>query len=244
MCFEDSLGLLSLPTLLPPGSECFSCQNCEAVAGCSPGLDPLAPGDEDKPYKCQLCRSAFRYKGNLASHRTVHTGRGRAGKRGPRPSCSPVPWDKIPNLPSSLSPGEKPYHCSICGARFNRPANLKTHSRIHSGEKPYKCETCGSRFVQVQSLFQSRLRGKFYKRARLVVGGGFCPSQGRDLKSLPLSGSASASACADPHRGEALSLPYLWDSLPPPTDPQEPRSHPHGGEALPCEYPTWPGPKP
>jgi hypothetical protein len=58
-----------------PGSEFFSCQNCEAVAGCSSGLDPLAPRDEDKPYKCQLCRSAFRYKGNLASHRTVHTGR-------------------------------------------------------------------------------------------------------------------------------------------------------------------------
>nr|XP_048304460.1 B-cell CLL/lymphoma 6 member B protein isoform X3 [Myodes glareolus] len=48
--------------------------------------------------------------------------------------------------------GEKPYRCAICGARFNRPANLKTHSRIHSGEKPYKCETCGSRFVQVAHL--------------------------------------------------------------------------------------------
>lgn len=48
--------------------------------------------------------------------------------------------------------GEKPYRCSICGAQFNRPANLKTHTRIHSGEKPYKCETCGARFVQVQFL--------------------------------------------------------------------------------------------
>lgn len=48
--------------------------------------------------------------------------------------------------------GEKPYRCSICGAQFNRPANLKTHTRIHSGEKPYKCETCGARFVQVRVL--------------------------------------------------------------------------------------------
>ncbi|XP_033006808.1 B-cell lymphoma 6 protein isoform X3 [Lacerta agilis] len=48
--------------------------------------------------------------------------------------------------------GEKPYRCSICGAQFNRPANLKTHTRIHSGEKPYKCETCGARFVQVAHL--------------------------------------------------------------------------------------------
>lgn len=48
-----------------------------------------------------------------------------------------------------LAIGEKPYRCNICGAQFNRPANLKTHTRIHSGEKPYKCETCGARFVQV-----------------------------------------------------------------------------------------------
>lgn len=28
----------------------------------------------DKPYKCDRCQAAFRYKGNLASHKTVHTG--------------------------------------------------------------------------------------------------------------------------------------------------------------------------
>lgn len=54
-------------------------------------------------------------------------------------------------FPLLLITGEKPYRCNICGAQFNRPANLKTHTRIHSGEKPYKCETCGARFVQVSS---------------------------------------------------------------------------------------------
>ncbi|XP_067256580.1 B-cell CLL/lymphoma 6 member B protein [Chanodichthys erythropterus] len=48
--------------------------------------------------------------------------------------------------------GDKPYRCNVCGAQFNRPANLKTHSRIHSGEKPYRCDTCGARFVQVAHL--------------------------------------------------------------------------------------------
>lgn len=31
--------------------------------------------DGDKPYKCDHCQAAFRYKGNLASHKTVHTGK-------------------------------------------------------------------------------------------------------------------------------------------------------------------------
>ncbi|XP_033839250.1 B-cell CLL/lymphoma 6 member B protein isoform X1 [Periophthalmus magnuspinnatus] len=47
---------------------------------------------------------------------------------------------------------ERPYRCNVCGAQFNRPANLKTHARIHSGEKPYRCDTCGARFVQVAHL--------------------------------------------------------------------------------------------
>lgn len=76
--------------------------------------------------------------------------------------------------------GEKPYHCSICGARFNRPANLKTHSRIHSGEKPYKCETCGSRFVQVggpagRGPTEARLPGRGAGRAGRGWGWGVGP---------------------------------------------------------------------
>uniref|UniRef100_H2YZB4 Zinc finger protein n=1 Tax=Ciona savignyi TaxID=51511 RepID=H2YZB4_CIOSA len=48
--------------------------------------------------------------------------------------------------------GNKPYKCPLCDADFNRPANLKTHMRIHSGEKPFQCETCKARFVQVAHL--------------------------------------------------------------------------------------------
>lgn len=192
------------------------------MAGCSSGLEPLAPGDEDKPYKCQLCRSAFRYKGNLASHRTVHTGR-----NGSWPSCPPLSWG---DLTISLLAGEKPYRCSICGARFNRPANLKTHSRIHSGEKPYKCETCGSRFVQVRR----GLGGKWEERR------GFCPSPRRSQSRLCPSGGTPTCTRAHPHRREALSVSHLWNPLPPSTDPQKPRSHPYRGEAIPRGYPRQP----
>ncbi|CAN9509639.1 unnamed protein product [Ophioblennius macclurei] len=57
-----------------------------------------------------------------------------------------------PQGTKSSCSGDKPYRCNVCGAQFNRPANLKTHSRIHSGEKPYRCDTCGARFVQVAHL--------------------------------------------------------------------------------------------
>lgn len=55
------------------------------------------------------------------------------------------------SIGSSSSP-DRPYKCLVCAAEFNRPANLKTHMRIHSGEKPYKCQSCGARFVQVAHL--------------------------------------------------------------------------------------------
>lgn len=30
---------------------------------------------DGKPYKCDRCQAMFRYKGNLASHKSVHTGK-------------------------------------------------------------------------------------------------------------------------------------------------------------------------
>lgn len=123
----------------------------------------------DKPYKCDRCQAAFRYKGNLASHKTVHTGTfmrfhslpvGRPVLRG---ELSINYTFSLP-LFFSVLPGEKPYRCNICGAQFNRPANLKTHTRIHSGEKPYKCETCGARFVQV-----NKKSGRIFDRSAVIA---------------------------------------------------------------------------
>ncbi|CAO2631442.1 B-cell lymphoma 6 protein homolog [Lemmus lemmus] len=97
--------------------------------------------------------------------------------------------------------GEKPYRCNICGAQFNRPANLKTHTRIHSGEKPYKCETCGARFVQVSRA--AWRRGAVGVRTWAQAG----RTPWRRLSCCaPPPGGPPSCPCAHPHWREAVSL--------------------------------------
>ncbi|XP_049631990.1 B-cell CLL/lymphoma 6 member B protein [Suncus etruscus] len=132
-----------------PESDLFNCQKCEAAAGCSSGPDSSSPKDKDKPYKCQLCRSAFRYKGNLASHRSVHT-----GEKPYHCSICGARFNRPANLKthSRIHSGEKPYKCETCGSRFVQVAHLRAHVLIHTGEKPYPCPTCGTRFRHLQTL--------------------------------------------------------------------------------------------
>lgn len=102
----------------------------------------------------------------------------------------------------SLVTGEKPYRCNICGAQFNRPANLKTHTRIHSGEKPYKCETCGARFVQV-----SKGRGERTPQPLLAAAEVCTAHPNRASHALLFSpGGPPPCPCAHPHWREALSV--------------------------------------
>ncbi len=150
--------LITSSVWMTPNSSCVVfaerdrvfCNDCESRSE----SDAEKPRwlQDGKPYKCDRCQAMFCYNGNLASHKSVHTGTFAMlwNWCSLRPVCCSFTF-----LYWCIIAGEKPYRCSVCGAQFNRPANLKTHSRIHSGEKPYKCETCGSCFVQVQSAPQN-----------------------------------------------------------------------------------------
>ncbi|XP_039355620.1 B-cell CLL/lymphoma 6 member B protein [Mauremys reevesii] len=113
------------------------------------GQAPAAAPHDNKPFKCQLCRSAFRYKGNLASHRAVHT-----GEKPYRCGVCGAQFNRPANLKthSRIHSGEKPYKCETCGSSFVQVAHLRAHVLIHTGEKPYPCETCGTRFRHLQTL--------------------------------------------------------------------------------------------
>ncbi|XP_034039818.1 B-cell lymphoma 6 protein homolog isoform X2 [Thalassophryne amazonica] len=103
----------------------------------------------DKPYKCDCCQAAFRYKGNLASHKTVHTG----AKPYHCTICG-AQFNRPANLKTHIRihSGEKPYKCEACGSRFVQVAHLRAHMLIHTGEKPYPCEVCGTHFRHLQTL--------------------------------------------------------------------------------------------
>uniref|UniRef100_A0A8C4WMS5 BCL6B transcription repressor n=1 Tax=Gopherus evgoodei TaxID=1825980 RepID=A0A8C4WMS5_9SAUR len=144
------------PELSPPptGAGPYGCGACELglegeEGGAAGGQAPVAAPHDNKPFKCQLCRSAFRYKGNLASHRAVHT-----GEKPYRCGVCGAQFNRPANLKthSRIHSGEKPYKCETCGSSFVQVAHLRAHVLIHTGEKPYPCETCGTRFRHLQTL--------------------------------------------------------------------------------------------
>ncbi|XP_077359336.1 BCL6A transcription repressor b [Festucalex cinctus] len=140
-------------THLFPDSYCreskFSLSSCEGFPEEDCPKDHPEQVHRKKPYKCDCCQAAFRYKGNLASHKTVHTGA--------KPYCCNICGAQF-NRPANLKThtrihsGEKPYKCDTCGSRFVQVAHLRAHVLIHTGEKPYPCEICGTHFRHLQTL--------------------------------------------------------------------------------------------
>lgn len=66
---------LIAPLSALPENGAFFCNECDCRFSEEASLKRHSlQVHSDKPYKCDRCQASFRYKGNLASHKTVHTG--------------------------------------------------------------------------------------------------------------------------------------------------------------------------
>ncbi|XP_055262083.1 zinc finger protein 76 isoform X2 [Moschus berezovskii] len=73
------------------------------------------------------------------------------------PSCSlrfPLASPRSHPPHSPVSPGEKPYVCTVpgCGKRFTEYSSLYKHHVVHTHCKPYTCSTCGKTYRQTSTL--------------------------------------------------------------------------------------------
>lgn len=71
----------------------------------------------------------------------------------PIPLAFPLPAP-VPTPHSPVSPGEKPYVCTVpgCGKRFTEYSSLYKHHVVHTHCKPYTCSSCGKTYRQTSTL--------------------------------------------------------------------------------------------
>lgn len=120
-----------------------------------------------KDYICNTCGKAFSRDDLLLRHKIIH-----AIKMDTQEKFSAIDddaWNKkeIENIDyesknnqcesdditvNLQAPNNQTLHCKICPKKFNKPALLSRHMKIHAAVKPHICKTCNRTFARAEQL--------------------------------------------------------------------------------------------
>lgn len=59
---------------------------------------------------------------------------------------------KQAKTPESMTFGEKPFSCDVCGGKFSRYSSLWSHKTLHTGVKKFSCDICNASFAKANYL--------------------------------------------------------------------------------------------
>uniref|UniRef100_A0A3Q0RS29 Zinc finger and BTB domain containing 24 n=1 Tax=Amphilophus citrinellus TaxID=61819 RepID=A0A3Q0RS29_AMPCI len=134
----------------------------DTAGGKEPGKRGRKRKYPDTEARCEDCGKVFKSHLFLKIHQRTHTGLTRTNSTGKRNQLNSSDTAPVKVVLLSLPPGEKPFHCMVCGKSFtqkqlkshyrvhtapeNSHSTLQTHIRIHRGEKPYNCNICKKSF--------------------------------------------------------------------------------------------------
>ncbi|XP_061173901.1 uncharacterized protein LOC133183007 [Saccostrea echinata] len=90
-------------------------------------------------FMCPICKAVFEKLEDFDVHKALHSGQQIL-------SAKQYP-EKFVIKPATIrQDGNRKFKCEFCGKAFNRPSNLKEHTRIHTGMYPHRCQSCDKGF--------------------------------------------------------------------------------------------------
>ncbi|XP_022125593.2 zinc finger protein OZF isoform X4 [Pieris rapae] len=103
----------------------------------------------EKPFECNICGMALKYKSALVQHILRHSG----NKTFKCDQCDKT-FDNASAKKRHLSchSGEKPFQCDICKKGFTFKHNMQTHMKRHSKKKNVQCMVCDKIFPRESRL--------------------------------------------------------------------------------------------
>ena len=153
------------------GGKHFKCQTCGKEFATSTGLRRhLVVHDDAKPYVCELCKFATKYKYSLSVHRCKYLKSKPCKNEKKSYKCDHCDYSShskgFVTLHTLRVHGERIFKCEVCELTFKSKQACQRHAIVHNDIHPYVCSKCEFSTKYAASLkdhMMNHAGGKPYK---------------------------------------------------------------------------------